>query len=161
MISIEVTPQHLWLQKLVGEWTFTGEGVMGPDQPQFTMAGAESVHAVGDIWVQLVGTMENPGGPPCLNVMTLGFDPAIGRFVGTFITSMMTNLWVYDGELDEGGRVLTLSTTGPDFTTPGKRVPFRDVIEVLDDDRRTLTSFCQGDDGTWSRFMSAEYRRRA
>ena len=42
-------------------------------------------------------------------LMTLGYDPRKKRFVGTFVGSMMTNLWIYDGELDKDERVLTLA----------------------------------------------------
>ena len=41
-----------------------------------------------------------PDGGPATMIMTLGYDPAKKRFVGTFIGSMMTNLWVYEGELE-------------------------------------------------------------
>src|SRR5687768_17755328 len=37
-------------------------------------------------------------------VITVGFDPAKGNFVGTWVGSMMTNLWVYKGWLEEDGK---------------------------------------------------------
>ena len=45
--------------------------------------------------------------------MTLGYDPVQKRFVGTFIGSMMTHMWIYNGTLDAAGKVLTLDTEGP------------------------------------------------
>lgn len=36
---------------------------------------------------------------------------------------------------------------------------YRDVIELVSDDHRTLTSHVLGDDGTWRKFMTAHYRR--
>jgi len=38
---------------------------------------------------------------------------------------------------------------------------YKDVIEIVSDDRRNLSSHMQGADGQWTRFMSAQYRRRA
>lgn len=90
--------------------------------------------------------------------MTLGFDPATKRFVGTFIATMMTHLWTYNGSLDESGRVLTLDTVGPNFTD-GAMVKYQDLIEFLSDDHRTLSSQTPGDDGKWHPFMKAHYRR--
>ena len=29
----EAHPEHRWLQKLIGEWTYEIETMMGPDQP--------------------------------------------------------------------------------------------------------------------------------
>ena len=31
---------------------------------------------------------------------TLGYDPAKKKYVGTFIASVMTHLWIYSGSLD-------------------------------------------------------------
>ena len=52
-------------------------------------------------------------------IMTLGYDPQKKRFVGTWIGSMMTYLWVYDGELDASGKVLTLNAEGPNMQVAG------------------------------------------
>jgi hypothetical protein len=93
-------------------------------------------------------------------LMTLGYDPRKKRFVGTFVGSMMTNLWIYDGELDKDERVLTLDTDGPDFTNPEKTVKFKDVIEFKSDDHRMTTSHALGEDGQWHQFMTADYRRK-
>ena len=92
--------------------------------------------------------------------MTLGYDPQRRRFVGTFIGSMMTHLWVYDGVLDAAEKVLTLDTEGPDMAVEGKIAKYKDVIEFKSDDHRVLTSHVLGDDGKWHGFMTAHYRRR-
>jgi hypothetical protein len=92
--------------------------------------------------------------------MTLGYDPARGKFVGTFVASMMTHLWVYEGTLDSAGKVLTLDTEGPGMAGDGKMVKYKDVIEFKSDDHRTLTSHMLGDDGKWQQFMTAHYRRK-
>jgi hypothetical protein len=91
--------------------------------------------------------------------MTLGYDPVKKRYVGTFIGSMMTHMWVYDGQLDAAGKVLTLDTEGPSFTAEGKMARYKDVIELKDDNHRTLSSSFLGDDGQWHHFMTANYRR--
>jgi len=41
-------------------------------------------------------------------MMTLGYDPQKKRYLGTWIGSMMSHLWVYEVELDASGSVLTL-----------------------------------------------------
>ena len=111
------------------------------------------------IWFIAEGRGETPGGSAATTVMTLGYDPQKKRFVGTWVGSMMTHLWVYDGELDETGRILTLNSEGPDFTGGSGLAKYRDVIEIVDADNRTLTSWVQGDDGGWTEFMKAHYRR--
>ena len=81
-----------------------------------------------------------PDGELSTTMATLGYDPQKQRFVGTFIGSMMTNLWVYDGSLDASERVLTLDTEGPGMTGDGKTAKYQDIIEILSADQRTLTS---------------------
>jgi hypothetical protein len=96
---------------------------------------------------------------PTTTILTLGFDPARGRFTGTWIGSMMTHQWLYDGELDAAADRLTLTSDGPSMTEPGKTARYRDVIEFQGNDQRTLTGSMQQPDGTWQAFMTVIYRR--
>ncbi len=133
---------------------------MGPDKPTEKSKGTESVRSLDGLWFVAEGRCEMPGGGPATTIMTLGYDPAKKRYLGTWIGSMMTHLWVYDGGLDPSGKVLTLDTEGPSFTAEGKMAKYKDVIEFKSDDHRVLTSHALGDDGKWHQFMTANYRRR-
>ena len=57
-------------------------------------------------------------------LMTLGYDPAKKRFVGTWVGSMMAHLWVYEGSMDAEEKVLTLSAEGPSCMEEGKASAF-------------------------------------
>jgi hypothetical protein len=160
MMNEEPRREHRWLEKLVGEWTSELECVMGPDQPPTKSKGVESVRSLGGLWTIGEGEGAMPEGGTARSVMTLGFDPKAGRFVGTFIASVMTHLWTYSGSLDETGRILALDAEGPSFTGEGT-VKYQDRIEIVDDDHRILTSQMLGDDGKWNRFMTAHYRRKS
>ena len=160
-MKVEPSKEHHWLSKLVGEWTFETEVVTGPDQPPAKGTGTERVRSLGGLWTLGEGSGEMPGdGGIAHSVMTLGYDPQRRRFVGTFIASMMTHLWLYEGSLDAAaGRVLTLNTEGPSWNGDGT-AKYKDVIEFLTDDHRTLTSRMLGEGGQWHEFMRAHYRRR-
>ena len=149
--------EHQWLQQLVGEWTFEGEAI-GPDQQAMRQTGTERVRSLGDLWIVIEGEGDMPGGGPATWMMTLGYDPEKQRYVGTWIGSMMTHLWLYEGQLDEAGKALPLEAEGPGMT-PGSTARYCDVIELVSDDHRTLTSYALGDDGEWHRFMRVDYRR--
>jgi hypothetical protein len=151
--------QHLWLQKLVGDWRSEGEMPGEPGQPPSVWKSEESVRAVGAVWVQGEARSQMPDGSPSTMLITLGYDPQKQRFVGTWLGTMMTNLWVYSGWLDESEKVLTLEADGPGFEDPTKTETYRDVIEFKTDDYRTLTAQRKGEDGTWQPFMTAHYRR--
>ena len=158
-MKIEPQKEHQWLQKLVGEWTFESDCSMGPGKPSEKFKGTESVRSLGGLWILAEGQGEMPGGGAMTTMMTLGYDPQKKRYVGTFVASMMTHLWVYDGALDAAERVLTLDTEGPDMAADGKMAKYKDVIEWKSDDHRVMTSHMLGDDGKWRGFMTANYRR--
>lgn len=89
--------------------------------------------------------------------MTLGYNPETGHFVGSWIGSMATHHWVYDGALDAEGR-LVLEAWGPAFDGNGMAL-FRDIITMIGPDERLLTALVQGGDGEWTHFMSTRYHR--
>lgn len=156
----EPQPEHHWLQRLVGEWTFECEFGMGPDEPRVNGAGSEIVRSLGGLWTIGEGTGGDiPDGPPQRSITTLGYDPRTKRFVGSFVSSCMTYLWIYDGTLDADRRVLTLRAEGPGFNPDGALSQFEDIHEIIDDDHRTLSSRIRGEDGSWFHFMTAHYRR--
>jgi len=159
-MKAEPQKEHEWLHKLVGEWTCEAEAAMEPGKPPETSSGTERVRSLGGLWILAEGQGEMPGCGPATMMMTLGYDPQKKRYVGTWIGSMMTHLWVYDGSLDAGERVLTLDAEGPSMAGDGTMAQYRDVIEFKSDDHRVLTSHTRGDDGTWQPFMTAHYRRR-
>lgn len=159
-MKTEPHKQHRWLQKLVGEWTSEAEMMMEPGQPPAKCEASESVRSLGDLWVLCESVGDMPGGGKANMLMTLGYDPQKQRFVGTWIGSMMTYLWVYEGTLDATERVLTLNAEGPSMGTEGKLAKYRDVIDFKSDDHRVLTSHMLSDDGEWHRFMTAQYRRK-
>jgi Protein of unknown function (DUF1579) len=156
----EPQKEHEWLQKLVGEWTCESECSMGPDQPPMKSKGTESVRSIGGLWTMGEMRADMPDGSPGTMIMTLGYDPQKGRFVGTFIGSMMTHLWLYDGALDATGKILTLNAEGPSMAGDGKMTKYQDAIERKSDDHRVLTSRMLGDDGEWRQFMTAHYYRK-
>jgi hypothetical protein len=151
--------EHEWLQQLVGNWTMEGECMGEPGQPTQKYRGSEKVNSLDGLWIVGEGESEMPGGGTGKMMITLGFDPKRNCYVGTWVGSMMTHLWVYEGHLDASGRVLTLNAQGPSFTDPNKLAKYQDIIELKSSDHRTLTSRSQGEDGQWVQFMTANYRR--
>jgi hypothetical protein len=159
MMPPEPQRQHQWLTRLVGKWTFETECKMGADQPPMKFGGSEVVRSLGGLWMLAEGETEMPGGGTGQTIMTLGYDPQSERFVGTFIGSMMTHLWPYNGTLDAHEKVLTLDSEGPNFTGTGM-ASYQDIITLLSDDHRTLSSQYRTEDGQWHHFMMGHYRRQ-
>ena len=161
MINAKPEKQHRWLEKLLGDWTYESLVPAQAGQPAWKATGTESVRSIGGLWIQAEGRGEMPGAGPATTVMTLGYDTRKKRYVGSWIGSMMTYLWVYDGELDAAERVLTLNSEGPSMADDGTMSAYQDVIEFLSSDRRTLTGRVRDPNGTWQQFMTTEYHRKS
>ena len=161
MIKVELTEQHRWLERLVGDWAYEMETPGKPGEEPKKITGTETVRSMQNVWVVAEASGEPCGenGSPMQSIMTLGYNAAKGEFVGTWIGSMMAHLWVYRGQLDAGGKVLTLEAEGPDMEDPTKMQLYRDIIELVDDGHRLLRTEIRMEDGTWKEFMRVPYHR--
>ena len=158
--TVEPQKQHRWLKRFLGEWTYESEMPAQGGQPAHKVTGIERVRAIGDLWVVGESNGEMPGAGPATSIITLGYDPDRKRFVGTWIGSMMTHMWVYSGELDSAERVLTLTSEGPSMSNEGTMSTYQDVVEFKNDNHRVLTARVRNNDGTWQEFMTMEFRRK-
>lgn len=153
------TDQHKWLQQLVGEWTVSAEMSMGPATEPMKAESTESCRALGDLWVVGEGR-GNMMGQAYTSLMTLGYDPKQQAFIGTWVDTMQTHMWIYRGSLDEAKKTLTLEAEGPSFTDPNGKARYRDAITIVGPDHKVLTSSVLGEDGKWTTFLKADYRRK-
>ncbi|WP_245413656.1 DUF1579 domain-containing protein [Mangrovicella endophytica] len=151
--------EHRWLEQLVGDWTATMDEPTdcAPDATGVTWN--EHVRSLEGLWVMAEGHGTMAGDTPVTTVMMLGFDPARNCYVGSFVGSMMTHQWVYEGRLSEDGQTLVLDTTGPNMMGDGSPAAFQDIIALDGSGGRTLTSRMRGEDGSWHQVMQVAYRR--
>jgi hypothetical protein len=153
------TPEHAWLKRFIGTWDSTAEFPAHGDQPASTLKGKETFRALGEYWVVGQGSGDMPGGCTGDSMVTIGYDPALKCYVGTWIGSPMAKLWVYEnGKVDPATNTLTLECDGPSFSGEGT-ARYRDVLQFTSQDERTLTASVQNPDGSWNQFMKVTYRR--
>ena len=69
---MEPQTEHQWLQQLVGDWTYTTEATMTPDQPAIKSTWRESVRSLDGIWIVCEGRGDMPDGCAGTTLMTLG-----------------------------------------------------------------------------------------
>lgn len=143
--------EHKWLKQFAGEWTSvsttTGQH----------MTGTMTARMVGQYWV--ANTYEaTVGGMPFEALQTIGYDPRKGKYIGTWVDSMMNHMWMYEGSVDASGKKIVLEAEGPDYTT-GKMAKYRDCYEFKTPDLFIATSEMQGGDGKWTTIMTAEVKR--
>lgn len=149
--------EHEWLKQLAGEWVTEAEAIMEPGKPPVKCKGSDKTSMLGGFWSlsEINGEMM---GTPVHGRMTIGYDPKIKKYVGTWVCSVDGHMWKYEGTV--AGNVLTLETEGPDPTNPGKTCKMKDVIEIKGPDHKMLTSSMQGPDGKWITFMTMNSKRK-
>lgn len=154
------TKEHELLGQFTGEWNVIAETVPAPGQEAIKFEGTESSKLIGGFW--LVGQSEASmqGTPMMTSTLTIGYDPTVKKYVGTFICSAGSKLWQYTGTMDESERKLTLETEGPSMLESTKTAKYREILELKDKDHKVFTSFMQTDDGNWTKMMTMEYRRK-
>lgn len=153
------TKEHDWLRGLLGDWTYEGEASMTPDSPPMKFTGTEKVRSLKGLWYIAESEGPMPDGGTANMILTLGYDPNKARYVGTWIGSMMTYLWTYEGSVDPSGTKLTLDSEGPNMAVPGTMARFQDIHEFESADHRIVTSQILGDDGRWQTVMTMHYRK--
>lgn len=151
--------EHEWLKHLLGEWKLETEMTMGPGEPVVKGSGTESVISLGGLWSYSTGVGNMPDGASMTYHHALGYDVSFKEYRGCWIASVSSHMWRQTGELSADGRTMTLTCEGPDMEVEGKTALYRDVIELVDPDHRTMTSYGQQPDGTWAKFMVSHYTR--
>ncbi|MEX0936889.1 MAG: DUF1579 domain-containing protein [Pirellulales bacterium] len=154
----EPTSQHQWLQQLVGQWDAEVHLFIEGQAPVVSK-GTLHVRPVGAFWT--VG--EHQGqflDQPFTGLQTLGYDPEKRKYVGTWVDSVSGYLWRHEGDLNESGSALTLSTEGPCPARPGQLSEFKEVIEVKSKDRQVFTSSIKNEEGEWTTNMKIIYHRK-
>jgi hypothetical protein len=153
------TKEHEWLKQFVGEWDTDMEATMAPGQPPMKCKGSMSSKAIGGFWVlnEITGDWM---GTKTLGYLTIGYNLAAKKYVGTYVDSMTDHLWKYSGTVDSTGKTLTLEADGPSLIDPKKTCKFKDAYEFKSKDHIVATSTMQGDDGKWVVIMSGNIKRK-
>ena len=141
--------EHHWLEKLVGDWRV--EGKMTTPTGEETTRGEETVRSLDGLWFIAEGEGEMPGGNRGTTILTLGYDTIQGKYVGTFIGSMMTYQWVYEGELEPASTVATAIADAVEG----------DTFETYSPDMRGIVEWKTGDPGAFLASVAEMARRQA
>ncbi|MFH1303156.1 MAG: DUF1579 domain-containing protein [Planctomycetota bacterium] len=147
--------EHVWLDALIGNWSIETECQMGPDQPPQKSSGQATCRSLEGMWLLIESESESGDWS---TLLTVGYDPAQSSYVGTFVGSMMTHLWIYQGSLDQTGKKLILNTEGPQLSGEGM-ARYQDSIELINQDHWILSSQMQTETGEWNQFMTSHHRR--
>lgn len=150
-------PEHAFLKNFVGTWEGTNECKLGPDDTTKCQASL-TARLLGEHWMVADVTCSMPEGK-MTGLLTVGYDPAKKKYVGTWVDSAFNHLWKYEGEVDKSGKKLSLYAEGPNFMAEGKTAKFVDIYEFVSADEVHATSKMQMEDGTWFTMMTGVSKR--
>lgn len=146
--------EHEFLQKFVGEWDVESEGAGMKNKAVMRSS------MLGKLW--LVNSSDHKmQGMKLTSMQIIGYDSDKKKYVGTWVDSMTSFLWRYEGTVDKTGSKLTLDTQGPSMSGDGTMVKYQDAFEFKDKDTIIATSAMQDDNGNWSVFMKGTAKRRS
>jgi Protein of unknown function (DUF1579) len=156
------TAEHERLAKDVGTWDATIKSWMGgPDSEPAVSHGVEVVKLLpGGLWVHSefngkFGDLEFHG---CGQT---GYDTKKGKYVGTWVDTMSTEIMATEGDYDSASRTVTMHSkgTGPS----GKPYEAKMTSKHEGDDTRVFTMSMKSDEtnGEYVKVMEITYKRRA
>lgn len=124
--------QHKLLAKLAGSWVTKTRGFMEPGKPPVESVGTCRQEMVLDgHYLQQTYTGDMMG-DTFTGVNVIGFDSYSGKYVSTWIDSMSTAIYYFEGTASPDGRTITQKCS---YTDP-LRGPalWRSVTKIVDDD---------------------------
>lgn len=148
-----------WLEHQAGGWTSAARLTFGagPDAPTMDAEGDMQSRMLGDRWLITEGEIRVEGeAVPFLQ--TLGYDEQKKRFVGSWIDTASSHMWMFEGDLD--GDTLVLESTGPSCLEPGRITEYREAIELTGDGMIERRSTVLLSTGEWVEYMVCEFRRK-
>ncbi len=151
MPMVKPGAEHKLLASMAGSWNAETE-MMG-----MTSHGTyERRVAMNGLW--LVSDFESTMmGTPFVGLEILGWDPAKGKYVSTWVDSSSTTISILEGDWDAGTKTLTLAGGTLDPMS-GEEMTMINVVKVKGDDAMTFTMHMGSADSP--AVMTIEYTRK-
>ncbi len=148
-------PEHALLRRFVGEWSFVKKAVPADGKSAIVGRGEISARMVGDFFAlcQWKGDLY---GTDFEAVQTLGYSITKKQYVGTWIDSILSHLWHFEGEANKAGNKVVVIAEGPG---PGDgTAEFKETYDFRSPDEIVITGeMKQGNQ--WIPFMTTELKR--
>jgi hypothetical protein len=156
------TPDHERLAKEVGSWDATVKSWMGgPGSEPSVSQGVEVVKLMpGGLWTksEFDGKFGDSEFHGCGQT---GYDTKKGKYVGTWVDTLSTEIMMMEGDYDAATRTMTMTSKG---TQPsGKPYESKMTTKFEGDDTRVFTMSMKSDEtkGEYVKMMEITYKKRA
>ncbi len=155
----EPDEHHALLEAFVGEWTAHAVFQMAPDSPPTESTGSETNELIFGGRYLTTHHEGNMMGMPFQGRGVMGYDKIQKKFVGVWIDSMSTMIYMESGQYDAESRTFTMTAT---FTDPtGKEMQGKHIHRIVSDSERTL-EFHEAEAGSdeWRKSGTITYTRK-
>jgi hypothetical protein len=98
-------------------------------------------------------------GKPFTGRGTMGYDQHKQKYVGTWIDSIASGLYLSEGTADASGKVWTMVAQGY-CDNEGRSITMKQIYEIKDEDTWTLSFLTPNPDGKEMTTGTIEYKRR-
>jgi hypothetical protein len=150
-------PEHKRLGEHVGTWNVDCSFYMDPAQPPMKVKARETVEMFGPFYT--VSLFEaDMFGSPYKGRATLGYDPAVGKYVSTWIDTMSPAIFAFSGKFDAAGNVLEQRGEGIDCMTQGP-AEYRTTETHGKDGSRVFEMFMRPEGGEETKVFTHVYTR--
>jgi len=151
--------QHELLKQFEGTWDTVAKFQGRPGEPAMESKGSETAtFGMGGFWV----TFEYQGdmkGQPFTGRGAMGYDQQKQKYVGTWIDSMKSGMFLSEGTADADGKRFTMIAQGF-CDAEGKAITMKQVYEFKNKDAWTLHFLAPNPDGKDQEVGTIEYTRK-
>ena len=156
------TPEHERLAKEVGTWDATIKSWMqGPGSEPAVSKGVQVTKMMpGGMW--LLSSFEGKFGDMDFHgAGQTGYDPKKGKYVGTWVDSMASEIMVTEGDYDSKNHTMTMHSKGTDPS--GKPYDARMSTKYEAEDTMVFTMEMKSEEtkGEFIKVMEITYKRRS
>ncbi|HEX6811692.1 MAG TPA: DUF1579 domain-containing protein [Planctomycetota bacterium] len=151
-------PEHKKFAASAGTWDAVLESVDHEGKPSKSKGVSEAKVTMGGLWLVEDFTADF-GGMPFQGHGVTGFDVSKGKYVTTWVDSMLTSFLVLEGNFDKDGKILTM--TGMGVGNDGQPAKYRNVFTWKSADSYVFEMFLTGKDGKEMPALKITYTRRA
>lgn len=153
-----VGPEHAQLKAMEGKWNTKVTMWMGPEPT--TSNGTAVNRAIMDgrfIQTDYTGDF---AGEKFTGLGYTGYDNLRKKFVGTWMDSMSTGVYLTHGSYDAATSTYTYAGEFPDFMDPTKSIKVRETVKIDSADQHTMSWYEVRGDKPEAKTMEIVYTRQ-
>ena len=152
-------PQHTLLASMVGTWSTKTKSWMDPKQPPMESGGSCDHTMLLDgrfLRQECTGLMM---GQPFTGVGLNGYDNHTHKYVSTWMDSMGTGIYFFEGTANAEGNTITQLSSYDDPMEGHMKL--RAVTTIVDENSHIFEMFSTGKSGKETRMMEIMYTRKS